>query len=845
LRSPDAWFALGEAVFRHVVRALSRHGVRTHPELRFVQADAPTPYYEPATRTIQFGVADPATPKGRLYWYFFQHLVGAADLTAVQRTIDVTLPWGVAHEVAHHLRHHYHAPIDNDFIEEQVANCIAIALLREHSVYRHGLGALRDWAHHTFAGAHALSPETAAYLAGDRLEIGEVLVAQGVIPRSAWAEVRDLAEATGTAAEEMLVRLRKVSASELERARAERAEAEAYFNRRYMASLGEYWLFGAEWLTAYLEREDRLSLGEAVERYLLTKDWEASRREATRLLLEQSLRGADPYVSAAAADALAELAGSAAIPALVAALADPRPPVRIGALQSLSKLPGGPDAGAPLARALLAEAGGVGGSAARLLRLAGTRLDLLDDRDPVQRAERALVVLASDPAAAYRLLGDLLSGDEPSTLAALEALRQTRPGPLADSVMEKLESSQPSVRAAAARALSTYPEAGTVLVGRLVDDDAAVRFAAREALGHLGVGAWPALAATAASGPDPLSVEALCLADELGAPAVPPLLRVLSAALLGRSERAARLEARLMAHPQLDLLTQVAGEERRRLARLALRAFGQVADPDARDIAERALDSPNPTHQAGGRQLVRHALGRRGQRLARLLEPRVAGAVPGTIGRALAAALSAEQAMVRAVAAHLTPRTLPPDQARALLRRAAADPDQFVREEVDQVLRRSAPACGGQMLTTIEKLMFLRAIPTFWTAELETLRSVAELFMTQRFEAGEVIVTEEEPGDELYVLTEGRVVVSVGGHQINELHARQYFGEMALFDGQPRVATVTAAEDTTVLRLERDAFYQLGRQCPDLLMGVIRVLSERLREMIALQEEPPDVGSSA
>jgi hypothetical protein len=130
-----------------------------------------------------------------------------------------------------------------------------------------------------------------------------------------------------------------------------------------------------------------------------------------------------------------------------------------------------------------------------------------------------------------------------------------------------------------------------VLVGRLVDDDAAVRFAAREALGHLGVGAWPALTATAASGPDPLSVEALCLADELGAPAVPPLLRDLSAALLGRAERAARLEARLMAHPQLDLLTQVAGEERHRLARLALRAFGQVADPAARDIAERALDS--------------------------------------------------------------------------------------------------------------------------------------------------------------------------------------------------------------------------------------------------------------
>jgi hypothetical protein len=484
--------------------------------------------------------------------------------------------------------------------------------------------------------------------------------------------------------------------------------------------------------------------------------------------------------------------------------------------------------------------------AARLLRLAGARLDLLDDRNPIQRAEHALVILASDPAAGYRLLGDLLNGDEPSTLAALEALREARPGSLAGSIMERLESSQASVRAAAARALSTCPEAGAALVGRLVDDDAAVRLAAREALGHLGVGAWPALTAVAASGPDALSVEALCLAGELGAPEVPALLRDLSAALLARAERTARVEARLMTHPQLDLLTQAAGEERHRLARLALRAFGQVADPDARDIAERALDSPNPAHRAGGRQLVRHALGRRGQRLARLLEPGVAGARPVTIGRALAAALSAEQAMVRAVAAHLTPRALPPARARALLRRVSADPDQLVRQEVDRALRHSAPASGGPMLTTIEKLMFLRAIPTFSMAEFETLRRVAELFVAQSFEAGEVIVTEGEPGDELYVLTEGRVLVSVGGRQVDELRARQYFGEMALFDDQPRSATVTAAEDTTVLRLERDAFYWLGRQCPDLLMGVLRVLSERLRaEMIAPQEQPTNLGSSA
>ncbi len=136
------------------------------------------------------------------------------------------------------------------------------------------------------------------------------------------------------------------------------------------------------------------------------------------------------------------------------------------------------------------------------------------------------------------------------------------------------------------------------------------------------------------------------------------------------------------------------------------------------------------------------------------------------------------------------------------------------------------------MLTTIEKLMFLRAVPTFAGCELEILRRVAERFVAQRFAADEVILSEGEPGQEFYVVTEGRVAITVRGEPVAELGPRQYFGEMALFDGRPRSATATALEAATLLRLDRDDFYQLGRESPELLVGVIRVLSERLRGML-------------
>jgi CRP/FNR family cyclic AMP-dependent transcriptional regulator len=142
------------------------------------------------------------------------------------------------------------------------------------------------------------------------------------------------------------------------------------------------------------------------------------------------------------------------------------------------------------------------------------------------------------------------------------------------------------------------------------------------------------------------------------------------------------------------------------------------------------------------------------------------------------------------------------------------------------------------MLTSVEKLMFLRAVPTFAGCEIDALRRFADAFVVQRFEAGEVIVREGEPGQHLYVVTEGRVDVTVGGRHLNEVGPRQYFGEMALFDGGPRSATATAIEATTLLRLDRDDFYRLGRESPDLLIGVIRVISERLRAVMARAARP-------
>jgi len=67
---------------------------------------------------------------------------------------------------------------------------------------------------------------------------------------------------------------------------------------------------------------------------------------------------------------------------------------------------------------------------------------------------------------------------------------------------------------------------------------------------------------------------------------------------------------------------------------------------------------------------------------------------------------------------------------------------------------------------------------------------------------------------------------------LNYLGERDVFGEMALVDTQPRLASVTAVEDTELLRLDQNPFYRLMDERSEVSRGVIRVLSRYLRARV-------------
>ncbi|MFZ5468425.1 MAG: cyclic nucleotide-binding domain-containing protein [Myxococcota bacterium] len=137
------------------------------------------------------------------------------------------------------------------------------------------------------------------------------------------------------------------------------------------------------------------------------------------------------------------------------------------------------------------------------------------------------------------------------------------------------------------------------------------------------------------------------------------------------------------------------------------------------------------------------------------------------------------------------------------------------------------------MLSTVEKVLFLKSIDLFSQIPGEDLAQVALISTEESREQGDEIFAEGEAGDALYLVLEGKVRVHKQDRVIAELGERECFGEMAILDAAPRSATVTAVNDTNLLKIDREDFQEIMSEKPEIAMGIIKVLTRRLRDAIA------------
>jgi CRP-like cAMP-binding protein len=136
------------------------------------------------------------------------------------------------------------------------------------------------------------------------------------------------------------------------------------------------------------------------------------------------------------------------------------------------------------------------------------------------------------------------------------------------------------------------------------------------------------------------------------------------------------------------------------------------------------------------------------------------------------------------------------------------------------------------MLSTDDKATLLRSVGLFAETADDVLADIVALLQSVTVRAGQTIFDRGDRGDCMYIIVEGRVRVHDGELTLNYLGACDVFGEMALLDTEARVASVTAVEDTHLLRLDQVPFHSLMTSQAGVALGVIRVLSRRLRDRV-------------
>ena len=97
--------------------------------------------------------------------------------------------------------------------------------------------------------------------------------------------------------------------------------------------------------------------------------------------------------------------------------------------------------------------------------------------------------------------------------------------------------------------------------------------------------------------------------------------------------------------------------------------------------------------------------------------------------------------------------------------------------------------------------------------------------------AGETIFQEYEMGSEMYVVLEGEVVLTIGGRVVETLGPGEPFGEMALIDQAPRVATATARIACKLAVIPERRFLFMVQTTPHFALDIMKVMADRLRRM--------------
>lgn len=122
---------------------------------------------------------------------------------------------------------------------------------------------------------------------------------------------------------------------------------------------------------------------------------------------------------------------------------------------------------------------------------------------------------------------------------------------------------------------------------------------------------------------------------------------------------------------------------------------------------------------------------------------------------------------------------------------------------------------------------FIQESDLFSRIETAALDELVELFQYQRLLRGETLFRKGDSGDDFYILLSGRLQI-IDDKPVAELSTGESFGELALINDSPRLATIKALRDSELGRLHKSHFEQILKNHPEVAVEIIKVMGRWL-----------------
>jgi len=133
----------------------------------------------------------------------------------------------------------------------------------------------------------------------------------------------------------------------------------------------------------------------------------------------------------------------------------------------------------------------------------------------------------------------------------------------------------------------------------------------------------------------------------------------------------------------------------------------------------------------------------------------------------------------------------------------------------------------------------LGSIRLFSGCNKSDLQRIAKSVDEISVDEGRVLTTEGDFGREAFVVVSGTARVNIDGTEVATLGPGQQFGELALLDGGPRTATVTALSPMELVVIDQRSFLSLLDEVPGLARRILASLASTIRELDTQVAERP------